>query len=186
MAAKVDLLWLPLGAGGFFVRLNGRLFEAASAYLRRRPRRDLYHAALSIELGDVAYVIEQAAALHARRVRPEVVAAGPVGARWAGRLRVFCYEIRLWRDGRIDDAAAAVDSPRRLSEAEDVARRVLAAAPRVPTPTWGRDELGLGEMWNSNSVIAWILTSAGIDAARGARGRLRLRASSACRSSRRR
>lgn len=165
MAAAVDLLWLPLGAGGVFVRLNGRLFEALTARLHSRPRRDLYHAALSVELDGDAYVIEQAAAMHSWRVHPGVVAAGPVGARWAGRLRIFRYEIRVWRDGRIADAAEAVESPRRLSGAEDVARRVLESAPRVPTPTWGRDELGLGEMWNSNSVIAWILATSGIDAA---------------------
>lgn len=165
MAAAVDLLWLPLGAGGVFVRLNGRLFEALSARLQRRARRDLYHAALSVTLDDVAYVIEQAPALHPRRVRPGVVATGPVGARWAGRWRIFRYEIRLWRGGRIADATEAVESPRRLSDAEEDARRTIEAAPLVPNPTWGRDELGLGEMWNSNSVIAWILTAAGIDAA---------------------
>lgn len=164
MAATVDLLWLPLGAGGEFVRLNGRLFEALSAWLQRRPRRDLYHAALIVELPDAAYVIEQAPALHSRRVRPGIAASGPVGAPWAGRLRAFRYEVRLWRDGRIADAAEAVESPRRLSDADDVARRVIDTAPRVPTPTWGRDELGLGEMWNSNSVIAWILAASGIDA----------------------
>jgi hypothetical protein len=29
--AAVDLYWLPLGAGGHFVRLNGRLYEALAA-----------------------------------------------------------------------------------------------------------------------------------------------------------
>jgi hypothetical protein len=29
---------------------------------------------------------------------------------------------------------------------------------------WGRDELGAGEMWNSNSVIAWVIARGGIDA----------------------
>jgi hypothetical protein len=36
--------------------------------------------------------------------------------------------------------------------------------PQVPTPVWGRDELGTGEMWNSNSVIAWVIARSGIDA----------------------
>jgi hypothetical protein len=36
---------------------------------------------------------------------------------------------------------------------------------QVPTPVWGRDQLGAGEMWNSNSVIAWIIARSGIDAA---------------------
>ena len=43
--------------------------------------------------------------------------------------------------------------------------RLLDLVTDVPTPVWGRDELGLGEMWNSNSVIAWLLRHAGVDAA---------------------
>lgn len=161
----VDLFWLPLGAGGSFVRLNGRLFEGLAARLQRRRRRDLYHSALAVELPGGSYVIEQAPALHSRRERPGVVATGPVGARWAGQLPLFRYEVRLWLGGRIPDAEAAVESPRRLSDELAAARHVVAAARLVPTPTWGRDELGAGEMWNSNSIIAWILTSGGIDAA---------------------
>ena len=34
--AGVDLYWLPLGAGGHSVRLNGRVFEAVAARLARR------------------------------------------------------------------------------------------------------------------------------------------------------
>jgi hypothetical protein len=34
--------------------------------------------------------------------------------------------------------------------------------PSVPTPTWGRDELDTGDMWNSNSVISWLLVQAGV------------------------
>jgi hypothetical protein len=78
-------------------------------------------------------------------------------------LRLFRYEIRLWRNGHIPDVAEAVNSPRRLSEDEGRARHVLELARQVPTPVWGRDELGAGEMWNSNSVIAWVIASSGID-----------------------
>jgi len=35
--------------------------------------------------------------------------------------------------------------------------------PQVPTPVWGRDELRAGEMWNSNSLIAWHLAGSGLD-----------------------
>jgi hypothetical protein len=91
-----------------------------------------------------------------------VVAEGPVGARWAGRLRLFRYEIRCWRDGSIPDVAEAVDSPRRLSRDEACARLVIDLLPSVPTPVWGRDGLGTGSMWNSNSVVAWVLVRAGI------------------------
>ena len=34
----VDLFWLPLGAGGHFVRANGRIYEAVAARLRHRDR----------------------------------------------------------------------------------------------------------------------------------------------------
>jgi hypothetical protein len=64
--ASIELYWLPLGAGGWLVRLNGRIYEAIHALLERRR------------------------------------------------------------------------------------------------PVWGRDELGTGEMWNSNSVIAWLLARSGL------------------------
>jgi hypothetical protein len=28
---------------------------------------------------------------------------------------------------------------------------------------WGRDELDAGEMWNSNSVVSWLLARSGFD-----------------------
>lgn len=135
-----------------------------AAWLRRRPRRDLYHAALEVHLPETSYVIEQTPAARDGG-RHGAVATGAVGARRAGRLRIFRYEIRRWPGGRIPDARFAVDSPRRLSDDPERARAVLAATERVPTPVWGRDELGTGEMWNSNSVIAWVLAGGGIDAA---------------------
>ena len=162
--AGVDLYWLPLGAGGHFVRLNGRVYEALTARLQRRPARELYHSALQIELPDGTFVIEQAPVHDWSGQERGVVAEGAVGTRWAGRLRIFRYEIRLWRGGHIPDVAEAVDSPRRLSVQEQLARRVLELVPWVPTPVWGRDQLGTGEMWNSNSVIAWVIARSGIDA----------------------
>ena len=35
-----------------------------------------------------------------------------------------------------------------------------------PALTWGRDELGAADMRNSNSLIAWLLGSAGLEASR--------------------
>ncbi len=35
--ASIDLYWLPLGAGGHSVRLNGRVYEALAARLGGRP-----------------------------------------------------------------------------------------------------------------------------------------------------
>jgi hypothetical protein len=165
LAAAVDLYWLPLGAGGHFVRLNGRVYEAVAARLQRRPPRDLYHAALQVELDGDTFVIEQTPVPRLSGEERGVAAAGAVGARWAGRFRIFRYEIRLWRGGHIPDVTEAVDSPRRLGTDADQARRVLEAVSQVPTPVWRRDELGAGEMWNSNAVIAWVIERSGMDAA---------------------
>ncbi|HTQ67522.1 MAG TPA: hypothetical protein VMI13_02415 [Solirubrobacteraceae bacterium] len=161
--AAVDLYWLPLGAGGHYVRLNGRVYEAVAARLQRRVARDLYHSALWVEVAQDEYVIEQAPVRDWSGRQRGVVAEGAVGARWAGRFRIFRYEIRRWRSGHIPDVAEAVDSPRRLTGDEGCAQRVLELVEQVPTPVWGRDELATGEMWNSNSVIAWVLARSGLD-----------------------
>ena len=44
-------------------------------------------------------------------------------------------------------------------------RRVLEVLELVPPLVWGRDELALGEMWNSNSAVAWVLARSGHDMA---------------------
>jgi len=160
----VDLYWLPLGAGGHFVRLNGRIYEALAARMQRRAACDLYHSALRIQVHDRAYVIEQAPVRDLHGERRGVVAEGAVGDRLAGRFRIFRYEVRRWNGGSIPDVSEAVDSPRRLATDEGSAKRVLELVGRVPTPVWGRDELSTGEMWNSNSIIAWVLARSGVDA----------------------
>jgi hypothetical protein len=162
-AAAVDLYWLPLGAGGHSVRLNGLVFEAIAARVQHRTRCDLYHSALEVRVGADRYVIEMAPVWNDRVPDRGVVAEGPVGSGRLGRLRLFRYEIRRWRGGRIPDIAEAVDSPQRLTEDPALARRLLELVPSVPTPVWGRDELRAGDMWNSNSVVAWLLARAGLD-----------------------
>ena len=64
--------------------------------------------------------------------------------------------------GSFPDLAEAVESPRRLSDDSDCARRLLELVPEAPTPVWGRDELGAGEMWNSNSLISWLIARSGL------------------------
>lgn len=165
MTSAVDLYWLPVGAGGRFVRLNGRIFEALAARRERRGRCDLYHSALEVCVPEGRFVIEQAPALPAlNRTGAErgVVAEGAVGSRWLARHRLFRYEVRRWRGGVIPDVGEAVESPQRLTSDPDVARRVLDLAPEVPRAVWGRDELNTGEMWNSNSVTAWLLARCGL------------------------
>jgi hypothetical protein len=161
--AAVDLYWLPLGAGGHSVRLNGRVFEAVAARAARRPACDLYHSALEVRVGAARFVIEQAPVRDTRGEQRGVVAEGSVGTRSAGRFRIFRYEIRRWRDGRIPDLDQAVESPQRLTDERARAELVLDLVARVPTPVWGRDDLDTGEMWNSNSVTAWLIACAGID-----------------------
>lgn len=162
-SAAIDLYWLPLGAGGHSVRLNGRVYEAIAAAAARRPRRDLYHSALMVLGPDGRYAIEMTPVRAGDGADRGVVGGGAVGSRAAGRFRLFRYEIRRWRGGAIPDLAEAVDSPRRLSTDGAVAERLLALVPDVPTPVWGRDELRAGEMWNSNSLVSWLLMRSGLD-----------------------
>jgi hypothetical protein len=162
--AAVELLWLPLGAGGWFVRRNGRIFEAVAARRGHRRPLALYHAALRIRLAGQVHVVEVAPVWNERTPDRGVAVEGPVGDRRLGRWRAFRYEIRCWRGGRVPDAAEAVDSPRVLTTDAELARRVLELVPHVPALTWGREERATGDMWNSNSVVAWLLVRAGLDA----------------------
>src|ERR671923_2808472 len=162
-AAGIDLYWLPLGAGGNFVRLYGRLYEAIEARLQHRKPNALYHSGLEVIVPEGRYVIEQTPVVNNDGPYRGVVAEGPVGVRWAGRWRVFRYEVRRWRDGVIPDVNEAVDSPQRLMDDAALALRILELVPDVPTPVWGRDELHAGEMWNSNSLISWLIARSGLD-----------------------
>ena len=161
--AAVDLYWLPLGAGGHSVRFNGIVYEAVRSMVERRPRCDLYHAALEILVPRGLVAVEMTPIPNGRSWERGVVAEGPVGARWAGRLPIFRYEIRSWCNGVIPDLREAVASPVRVTDDRVVAQRILELLPSVPTATWGRDELRTGEMWSCNSVISWVLARAGLD-----------------------
>jgi hypothetical protein len=139
VGASIDLYWLPLGAGAHSVRLNGLVFEAVVAAVERRERRDLYHSALEVVAGDDRFVIEMTPVPDERGHERGVVAEGPVGARLAGRVRVFRYEVRRWSGGVIPDVEEAVASPVHLTSEPDVAARLLDLVPSVPVPVWGRD-----------------------------------------------
>ena len=163
LTAAVDLYWIPLGAGGHSsVRFNGRVFEAIEAARQHRRRCDLYHSALVVELDRDRYTIEVAPSPDDDEASRGVVATGAVGSRYLGWLRLFRYEVRCRRGGCIPDLVEAVGAPRRLTHDARVARRLLELIATVPTPVWGRDELKAGEMWNSNSVVAWLTATAGL------------------------
>lgn len=168
MRARVDLYWLPLGAGGHSVRLNGRIFEAVAARLEKRPTRDLYHSALAARVPEGESVIEMAPIPDRDGKLRGVVSEGAVGSRWARSLRLFRYENRRWPGGVIPDVDEAVESPLRLTDDPGLARRILSLVPDAPTPVWGRDELHAGEMWNSNSLISWLIARSqlGVDVVR--------------------
>src|SRR5262245_47018554 len=158
----IDLYWLPLGASTRVVRFSGVIFEAIAARLASRGRLDLYHAALEVRTPESRFVIELAPYIWGAQARAcrGVVAEGPVGSPLAGQVGLLCYELRCWQEGLIVAAEHAVASPVQISDDPVAARRLLDLVPSVPLSTWGRDELGLGEMWTSNSVISWLLSRA--------------------------
>jgi hypothetical protein len=159
---SIDLYWLPLGAGGQIVRHAGRLYEAVASRLASRGRLDLYHAALEVRTAEATFAIELMPCVFGRAARAGrgVVAYGPVGSPLAGRIGLFRYELRRWRDGVIFDLEHPPSRPVQITEDAAAARRLLDLVPFVPISTWGRDELGGGEMWTSNSVIAWLIVQA--------------------------
>ncbi len=159
----VTLYWIPLGAGGHVVHRCGWLFEAVAARRDHRGRLDLVHAALEVELDGERYTIEMGPAWNVASVDRGVVQAGPVGFRWLGRSVYFRYEVRCWRGGVIPDVADAVGQVA-VSADTGRAESVLELVGLVPALTWGRDEVAVGEMWNSNSLAAWLLAGSGHDA----------------------
>ena len=173
-AAAADLYWIPLGAGGHSVRFNGRVFEAVAAARQHRPRCDLYHAALVV---DSAAIATRSSSRRRRTPTRRAGASSPPAPSGAATSAAgACSATRC--------AAGAADRSRtsaRRSAARPGHRPIrrspggcsISSRPS-PTPVWGRDELHAGEMWNSNSVIAWLLATAGLPAERlhpPARGR---------------
>ena len=152
----------PARGGRALRALQRQVYELIKAARGHRERCDLYHSALVVEVEGDRYTIEIAPSPDAAPDSRGVVATGAVGSRHLGRFRLFRYEVRCWRGGSIPDLAEAVGGPVRVSGDPAVARRLIGLAATVPTPVWGRDELGAGEMWNSNSVIAWLIASAGL------------------------
>lgn len=163
-AIGAHLYWIPLGAGGVgYIRLNGRIYEAISARREGRRPLDLYHTALDVVTPEGRFTVENAwPSPNADTASRGVVLEGPVFSHRLARWRPFRYEVRCWRDGVIPDAAAAVASPQQVSGDAEQAERLLGLVWSVPPLIWGRDELGAGEMWNSNSVVSWLLGAGGV------------------------
>jgi hypothetical protein len=162
--ARIDLYWIPLGAGGSgFVRRNGRIYEAIMARLEHRPPCAIYHTALQIHLPEGRFVVETMwPSPDIDTASRGVVVEGAVGGRPLARYRTFRYEVRRWRNGVLPDKDYAVGGPQRVSDDAAQARRLLELAASVPALIWGRDQQRTGEMWNSNSVISWLLARSGL------------------------
>lgn len=164
---RIDLYWIPLGAGPGagpgVVRVSGRVYRVLAS-VRGGHTGPVFHAALVLWSDGRARCVEMAPAWGAGAGREGVVGTGPVGLRALGRWPAFRYEIRCPAGLAIPDLAHAVASPVVVGSGSAVVRRVLDLVEWAPRPTWGRDELGAGQMWNSNSLVAWLLARAGVEA----------------------
>lgn len=159
----VLLYWIPVGAGTPRAqRASLWLWEAFEAARARRPRAQLLHSALKLRAdGSPACTVELTPEFIGGPAPP--VATGPVGVQWAGRSRLFRYQLRCLEVDTLPDEDWAIGEPILLAGDGGTARRILELAPAIPRYTWGRRVPGTGEMWTSDSVISWLLTRAGID-----------------------
>lgn len=164
--AQATLWWIPVGAGGHIVVHTSRWWELIRARRDRRAPRPLFHAALEVAVENTRYVIEMTPAWGNRERFRGVVATGPVGSRVLGISRMFRYEVRCWEKGTILDVGMAVGGPVVFQLADAHARALVARVPSIPRFTWGRDVFSIGDMWNSNSLVAWLLQTSGFEAVR--------------------
>jgi hypothetical protein len=164
VTGSIRLYWIPLGADGSVVRHCGGLWERLAARRERRAPAPLYHAAMLVDDGSTTYAVELAPAWGPGSGDAGVIATGPVGLAAAGRCRWLRYEIRMTPGGTIPDLHAAVGEPVAFAATSEEIRAFLALGAEIPAATWGRDEARAGDMWNSNSVISWLLVRAGLPA----------------------
>jgi hypothetical protein len=142
--------------------MNGRIYEALRSRAEQRPSLDLYHTALEVRLPAKRFIVETMWPVpDGAGASRGVVAGGPVFAPWMAATRVFRYEVRCWANGSLPDADQAVGGARTVSASIANASELIDLTASVPPLTWGRDESAVGDMWNSNSVISWLLTKAG-------------------------
>ncbi|MCA9830082.1 MAG: hypothetical protein KC495_06400 [Dehalococcoidia bacterium] len=160
---SADLYWMPVGAGtSGFQQASLRFWESIEAARAHRPRARLFHSALKLSLaGEGAFTLELTPAFVGGPLPP--LATGPVGIRGADRIRLFRYQLRRVPGETLPDEEWAEGEPIHLTGDCDAVRRIVALAPSTPPHVWGRRVRGTKEMWTSDSVISWLLRSAGID-----------------------
>ena len=166
MTPRLELYWIPLGAGRSIgsrvVRFSGGIYERLEALIQHRTAEALFHAALVADTPTGRCVVEMTPVPRIGSAAERgVVGGGAVGSRLLGRARIFRYEIRRWPGGVIPDIGYAIESPVVISSDAAEVARVLELLPEVPPNVWGRDEARTGDMWNSNSVVSWTLARAG-------------------------
>lgn len=89
-----------------------------------------------------------------------VVKTGPVALRWLGRSRAFRYEVRCWPGGTIPDRRWAVGAAVTVTRDPVAVARIVDGVHCAPALPWGRRVAGTRDMWNSNSLVAWLLAHA--------------------------
>ena len=94
--AGVDLYWLPLGAGGHFVCLNGRVFEAVVSRLEHRPACDLYHSALQVRVPEGRLLIDRLMPCYDAVRAEHAIVPGDIATVYAATRRADF--IRAWRE----------------------------------------------------------------------------------------
>lgn len=161
VAGSVDLYWIPVGAGTRFQKFSLAVYEGIASRLARRESATLLHAALKLQTDGRTYTLETMPSPPGPNVAHEVT--GPVGVRFADRLRLFRYQVCVRETGALPDEEWAVVPALRVGDGRTAAH-LLSLAKEVPAYTWGRRRKGQPEMWTSDSCVAWLLLQAGIDA----------------------
>ena len=159
--AAIDLYWLPLGAGGHSVRVNGKNLRSGRRVAR--PSRSLRPLPLRPPGVRARGTIRDRAGTGVGRRRPR--------RHYQGRRRntrgptfpaLPLRDPALARRGHPGRRRGGREPspPERRSRLRASAARAGAAGANARI---GIDELGAGEMWNSNSTISWLLARTGLD-----------------------
>lgn len=163
----IMLWWLPVGAGAptRLSQIGSGWWERIQARRGQREPQQLFHAALEVFTTDGRFIIEMAPEWSDPHIQVRgVIARGPVVFRFLGRSKLFRYEVRCWADGELSDREWAVGGPVTVSQDDAEANTLLNCIDDVPLLTWGRVVDPTEDMWNSNSVVSWLLVMTGIDA----------------------
>jgi hypothetical protein len=142
-------------------------WERLRALKAGRSPRELLHVALEVQLdSSTKFVIELVpAGFGPARTSTGVVGNGPILSRALGWMRMFQYEIRRWKNGVVEAKDKSTRPPSTYVITRDQALQIIDGASRAPRHPWGQDVLGNGDMWNSNSLVSFVLVSAGMDPA---------------------